>query len=82
MSQNTLAHLLGVSEQTIRRWECGKITISKSSESLLRLLYREHIHNQEGKISTMLKKIAALEDEGAETHIHFEDTPQGWKSAA
>ena len=29
MSQDTLAHLLGVSEQTIRRWENDKINIPK-----------------------------------------------------
>src|SRR5437016_4412868 len=41
MSQRTLSHLLGVSEQAINRWEKGKVKIPKPSESLLRLLYRE-----------------------------------------
>src|SRR5262245_51489104 len=46
MSQKTLSSLLGVSEQEIRRWENGKIKIPKPSESLLRLLYREHVNDK------------------------------------
>jgi putative transcriptional regulator len=82
ISQDALAKLLGVSEQAIRRWELGKISIPKPSESLLRLLYREHIQDQTGKISAMLKKIAALEEEMNDGQIVFKDTPKGWKSAA
>ena len=82
MSQNTLAHLLGMSEQAIRRWENGKISIPKPSESLLRLLYREHIHDRDGKISKMLKAIADLEDKFNDGEMLFKDTKSGWKSAA
>jgi DNA-binding transcriptional regulator YiaG len=80
MSQNTLAKLLGMSEQAIRRWETGKVGIPKPSESLLRLLYREHIHDKDGKISTMLKKIADLEENNHE--MLFKDTAKGWQAAA
>jgi len=82
MSQNTLATLLGMSEQAIRRWENGKIAIPKPSESLLRLLYREHIHNQDGKIAKVLKEIAELEEIIHNDQILFKDTSKGWKSAA
>lgn len=82
MSQNTLAKLLGVSEQAIRRWEKGKINMPKPSEFLLRLLYREHIHNKDGKISTMLKEIADLEERNNDNDLLFKDTSKGWKSAA
>ncbi len=82
MSQGTLARLLGMSEQAIRRWERGKISIPKPSESLLRLLYREHVSDQDGKIATVLKEIAALEEEMHEKQILFKDTSKGWKSAA
>jgi putative transcriptional regulator len=54
MSQKTLSVLLGVSEQEIHRWENGKVKISKPSESLLRLLYREHINDGGGKIASIL----------------------------
>lgn len=81
MSQSTLANLLGMSEQAVRRWESNKVTIPKPSESLLRLLYREHIHNQNGKISTILKKIANLEEKLNDQDLLFEDTLKGWKTA-
>ena len=82
LSQNTLSKLLGVSEQAIRRWENGKVSMPKPSESLLRLLYREHIHNQGGKISTMLKAIADLEETMNDHELLFKSTSKGWKSAA
>lgn len=82
LSQNTLSMLLGVSEQAIRRWENGKIAMPKPSESLLRLLYREHIHDQDGKISTILKEIADLEETIDDPELLFKSTSKGWKSAA
>ena len=82
MSQSTLAELLGTSDQTIRRWERGKVTIPKPSESLLRLLYREHVHDKDGKISTVLREIADLEEMINGKEFLFKDTSKGWKSAA
>ena len=82
MSQAALARLLGMSEQAIRRWENGKVTIPKPSESLLRLLYREHVHDKDGKILTMLKQIANLEEMLYDKKILFKDTSKGWRSAA
>lgn len=80
MSQRTLSNLLGVSEQAIRRWENGKIKIPKPSESLLRLLYREHVNDQNGKIASVLKEISRLEEKLSE--IVFRDTKHGWQAAA
>ena len=82
MSQNGLASLLGVSEQTVRRWENDKICIPKSSEFLLRLLYREKTTNLHGKIATLLKDITNLEDQINEKEMLFEDTMKGWKVSA
>jgi DNA-binding transcriptional regulator YiaG len=82
LSQSTLGQFLGVSEQTVHRWENNKTTIPKSSECLLRLLYREHIHDRNGKISAILKQIADLEDKMNNEKIVFKDTLKGWKSAA
>ena len=82
MSQDTLAHLLGISEQSIRRWENDKINIPKPSELLLRLLYREKINNQHGKVSKILKELANLEDQISDKKMLFEDTFVGWKVSA
>jgi DNA-binding transcriptional regulator YiaG len=62
MSQATLSYLLDVAEQTIHRWEAGKSDIPKPAEALIRLLYNEHLGNNE-KVKASLKKIAALEDQ-------------------
>lgn len=80
MSQKTLADLLGVSEQEIRRWEKEKVKIPKSSESLLRLLYLESVNDRSGKIAKVLNEIAKLEEKLSE--IIFKDTRNGWKAAA
>ncbi len=80
MSQRILSNLLGVSEQEIRRWENGKIKIPKPSESLLRLLYREHVDDKSGEIASILKEISKLEEKLSE--IVFKDTKKGWQAAA
>lgn len=82
MSQSTLGRLLGVSEQAIRRWENGKINIPKPSESLLRLLYRELIHNHQGQISKILKEIADLEEAINDDGLLFKATTKGWQPSA
>ncbi len=61
MSQETLAELLKVSVQSINRWENDKTETSKPAESLVRLLYMEHLGGNEN-IKKTLKKIADLED--------------------
>ena len=63
MSQATLAHLLEVTEQTVHRWEAEKSNMPKSAESIVRLLYREHLGGARGSIRKGLKRIADLEDE-------------------
>ncbi len=82
MSQRTLSSLLGVSEQEIRRWENGKIKIPKPSESLLRLLYREHAIDKSGKIASILKKISHLEEKINEMQFIFKISKNEWQAAA
>lgn len=81
-SQRSLGRLLGVSEQTVHRWETGKTDIPKPSEYLLRLLYRDQVDNQHGKITTLLRKVADLEDKINNAPILFMETNQGWQSTA
>lgn len=82
MSQLTLSSLLGISEQELRRWEHGKIKISKPSESLLRLIYKEYTNDKSRKIVNTLKEIANLEEKISEIQLVFQDTENGWKTAA
>jgi putative transcriptional regulator len=64
MSQATLAKLLEVAEQTVHRWETGKTEVPKPAEALIRLLYAEHLGEEdELGVKASLKRIAELEDE-------------------
>jgi putative transcriptional regulator len=62
MSQNVLAHMLDVTEQTVRRWEQNKLPIPRTADAVLRSIYAEKIGGN-GKISDILKRISDLEDE-------------------
>src|SRR5216683_6433207 len=46
MSQALLAKLLDVAEQTVHRWEANKTDIPRAAETLIRVLYREHIKDK------------------------------------
>jgi putative transcriptional regulator len=63
LSQSTLAKLLGVTEQSVHRWETGKADIAKPAEALVRSLYLEQLSGA-GKVSVRqaLERIADLED--------------------
>lgn len=60
MSQSTLARLFDVGEQTVRRWETGKVNMPRAAEALLRLMYTE---DSKSRVRDRLKRIADLEDE-------------------
>jgi DNA-binding transcriptional regulator YiaG len=63
MSQPVLARLLGVTEQTVQKWESGKTTqVPAPASGLIRVLYSEHTKERSG-IRRTLKKIADLENE-------------------
>ena len=63
MSQAALAHMLGVKEQTVHRWEAGKTGIPKAAESILRVLYMEQVEATGDSLRDVLKRLADLEDE-------------------
>ena len=64
MSQATLANLLGVTEQTVLRWERpeeSEATQNSAAEKTLRLLYLERALG-DSRVSEVLEQIADLED--------------------
>ena len=63
LSQAALAHLVGVKEQTVHRWEADKNSMPRSTEALLRRLYMEQVKNDNDSLRDLLKRIADLEDE-------------------
>ena len=81
MSQNTLAELVGVSEQTIRRWEHDK-TDAGPAISIIRLLYKEHLAEKgKSEIRKILERVAKLED-SLDRSTTFKETEDGWAQAA
>jgi putative transcriptional regulator len=79
MSQALLANLLEVSEQTVHRWETAKSDTPKPAEALIRLLYNEQFGNNNEKIKTALKRIAALEDEIDKKRLTLTDRDGEWE---
>lgn len=62
MSQNTLANILDVTEQTVRRWEQGRQQIPRSADAVLRQVYFEH-DSKSSKMTEILQRIADIEDD-------------------
>ena len=64
MSQAILAKLLEVTEQTMNRWENGKTDIPGTAQSIVKLLYSEHISTSKHgvQLRQSLKKLSDLED--------------------
>ncbi len=80
MSQAALAQLLQVDEQTVARWEKGRTKIPGNASVMLRVMYLEHIGDNE-KISDLLRKIADIEDR-IDRKISLEETNGSWDLAA
>ena len=62
LSQAALAHLVGVKEQTVHRWEADKNSMPRATEALLRRLYMEQVESDNDSLRDLLKRIADLED--------------------
>ncbi len=83
MTQSILAKLLQVSEQSVHRWENGKSDIPKPAETLLRLLYREHINEASTiQLKAKLEKLADLENALDDEGLNMNMTDEGWRLAA
>ncbi len=65
LSQNALSQLLGVTEQTVARWEKGKVPIPVTADVTLRQLYLDQVGGA-GKTSELLRRLADVE------HVVFE----------
>lgn len=76
MSQNTLASILDVTEQTVRRWEQDKLAIPRAADAVLRSIYAETTGGNE-KISDILKRIADIEDE-IDRQVIMEEANDEW----
>lgn len=84
LSQATLGRLLGVTEQTVHRWEAGKADISKAAEALVRSLYMTKIDGQKSiDLRKVLEELADLEDElDGEMRLCRSASSHKWKLAS
>src|SRR5437867_1968128 len=76
MSQESFAHILDVTEQTVRRWEQNKQPIPRAADAALRSLYAEKFGGN-GSMSGILKRIADIEDE-IDRSVWFEEANDEW----
>lgn len=76
LSQNALARLFDVTEQTVRRWEQDKLPFPRAEDAALRTVYAEKIGGNE-KITQMLQRIADLEDQ-IDRAMVLEETNDRW----
>ena len=77
MTQSELAHLLGLTDQQVARWEKGKSAVSGSTDLLLRVVYLQFLGEQP-KVSELRSSIYETDAPTSDKAI-FEDTPKGWK---
>lgn len=66
LSQRMLADMLGVQDQTVARWEKGKVAITGPAQKLLGLLYRESVEGRT-EIKVLLERLSELD---AQMHKH------------
>lgn len=78
MSQNTVALVMGVDVQSVARWEKGRVP--KMADRYLRFVYRESIEGNAHVIET-IERLNEL-DEAREDKLTYQETTDGWKSAA
>ncbi len=81
MSQSDLAHILGVSESSLRGWEKSRIRITMPAERLLRHLYREHVSGN-GNMRALIDRINQLSRDMHIARLELEETERGWRTAA
>lgn len=77
LTRKSLAGVLGISDETIKKWESGENAIHKTSDFALRTLFLES-QDAEGKVRGLLDRINHLEKK--DTEMHFKEGAKGWES--
>lgn len=80
LSQAGVARLLGLSDQSIARWEKGQAPIDPSAERLVRMVVRERL----GEDADWMEALQQLADLDEATHGRLELRREGsaWREAA
>lgn len=77
LTRKGLAGFLGISDETIKKWESGENPVLKTSDATLRNLYMESL-DLKSEVRAMLDRINHLEKK--DTAMHFKEGASGWES--
>lgn len=80
LTQAELGHLIGLSSQQVARWEKNQCNISGAAESLLRVLFLEHLRKNVSVRGLLLELDEC--DGIAEDNTMFVATDKGWQPLA
>jgi DNA-binding transcriptional regulator YiaG len=80
LTQAELSQLFGCDVQAVARWEKGRAALHGAADRLIRVLYLAS-RDMDVSASDLLKSVAEL-DESEDDRQVFEETADGWKSAA
>jgi putative transcriptional regulator len=81
LSQRTLAGLLDVQENTLRRWEQGSVSIPGPAQRALAGYYIE-VTTGEGGIRELMERLAQTDRQLTELELRFERDGDDWSPAA
>jgi len=80
LTQSELARLLGCNAQQVARYEKGENRIPGPADRLLRMIYRDHTQDNVN-VREVLQALDELDSRQNDRQV-FQETPDGWKSAA
>lgn len=77
MSRKTLADLIGMSDEAIKKWESDSNPIPKLADAGIRTLFLEIQKEETGEFRELLTQIKDLERQ--EKKLCFAETTEGWQ---
>lgn len=81
LTQAELGKLLGVTDQSVARWEKDQTPRHASADYLLRVLFAEHVHRRGGfNARKLLTRLEASDASGAVAPQKFARAEQGWQT--
>jgi DNA-binding transcriptional regulator YiaG len=80
LTQDEVARLVGVTDQSVARWEKDQVQIPEAADYLLRFVYLQHIQEKIDVVE--LIKSLRDRDSGRDEGFCFEVSKGGWKKCA
>ena len=77
LSQKHLANILGITDQTVARWEKNERTIPRASDLVLRTYFSESVSG-DSKIANLIQQLTELDRKQTMQKLIFEESHNGW----